>query len=311
VTTPPWEVTRWAIDKRLVQEHAAKTGVDSPWSYYPQSREDVAQVDCRFPVILKPTVREQRNAFTQAKAWRADDRETLVARFVEAAALVGERSIVLQEFIPGGGERQFSYAALCDQGRPIAWLTARRTRQFPLDFGYTSTFVETVERPEVEAAASRFLHALAFTGLVEVEFKYDVRDRRYKLLDVNVRPWTWIGLGAAAGVDFPYLAWQLAQGMTPAPTQGAVAARWMHATRDLLAVLGEVRLNRRLPRDYASSLRWPIRFAAFATDDPLPGLIELPLVAWRVLSRSFRLSGRNVPITPAPHPRPAVPERPR
>src|SRR5207302_4833666 len=132
-----------------------------------------------------PTVREQRNAFTRAKAWRVDDRSALLARYQEAAALVGERAIVLQELIPGGGSTQFSYAGVWHRGSPVASLVARRTRQYPIDFGYTSTFVETVHRPEVEDAACRFLRSLDFTGLVEVEFKYDARDGRYKILDVN------------------------------------------------------------------------------------------------------------------------------
>jgi predicted ATP-grasp superfamily ATP-dependent carboligase len=287
VTTPPWEVTRWSFDKRLTHELATRVGVDSPRSYYPADRREVTQLDCAFPVIVKPTVHERRNAFTQAKAWRADDRAQLLARYSEAAALVGERAIVLQELIPGSGERQFSYAALCDRGVPVASLTARRTRQFPIDFGYTSTFVETIDQPEVEAAACRILAALEYSGLIEAEFKYDVRDRRYKLLDLNARAWTWIGLGAAAGVDFPYLAWQLAQGETPAPVRGKSGVRWMHVTRDLVASCQELLAGGGVSAlgRYARSLRAPLTFATFAADDPLPAIVELPIVARRVLSR--------------------------
>lgn len=304
LATPPWAITRWTVDKRLTHQYARDIGVHSPWSYYPQSRDDVAQVDCRFPVVLKPTVHEQRNAFTQAKAWRADDRETLIARFVEAAALVGEQAIVLQELIPGSGERQFSYAALCDRGVPIASLVARRTRQFPIDFGYTSTFVETIEQPEVEEAGCRILRSLEFSGLAEVEFKYDVRDGRYKLLDINARPWTWIGIGAVAGVDFPYLAWQLAQGETPMPVRGRSGARWMHLTRDLVAACHETWAGVGSLARYRNSFRQPLAFAAFAKDDPLPGLIELPLVAARALSRAMALPQRSSQKAPRVEPRP-------
>jgi len=286
LATPPWAITRWAADKRLTYQYANDIGVHAPWSYYPQSCADAARVDCRFPVILKPTVHERRNAFTQAKAWRVDDGESLLARYTEAAALVGEQAIVLQELIPGGGDRQFSYAALCDRGVAIASLVARRVRQFPIDFGYTSTLVETVEQPQVEEAACRILRSLEYSGLVEVEFKYDARDGRYKILDINARPWTWIGLGAAAGVDFPFLAWQLAQGETPVPVRAMLGVRWVHFTRDLVAACQEIWRGRSSPARHLSSLRRPLTFAAFAKDDPLPGLIELPLVAARALTRS-------------------------
>jgi len=300
--TPPWAVTRWTADKRLTYQLADSVGVPTPWSYYPQGREDVADVECRFPVILKPTVHEGRNAFTQAKAWRVDDRAELIARYVRAAALVGETAIVLQELIRGGGERQFSYAALCDRGVPVASLTARRSRQFPIDFGYTSTFVETIEQPEVEEASRRILRSLQLSGLVEVEFKYDVRDERLKLLDINARPWTWIGLGDIAGVEFPYLAWQLAQGESPVPARGAAGARWMHLTRDLVAACQEMGAGLNSPARYLRSFRRPITFAAFAKDDPLPGLVELPIVAGRLLTRALAPSGHASRKTPTTRP---------
>ena len=307
MATPPWSITRWTADKRLTYQYASEIGVHAPWSYYPRSRDDVAQVDCRFPVILKPTVHERRNAFTQAKAWRVDDREALISRYSEAAAFVGERSIVLQELIPGGGDRQFSFAALCDRGVPIASLVARRTRQFPIDFGFTSTLVETIEQPQVEEAACRVLRSLEYSGLVEVEFKYDARDGRYKILDINARPWTWIGLGDAAGVDFPFLAWRLAQGEAVDPVRAAPGVRWVHFTRDLVAVCQEIWRGRNSPARYFRSLRQPMTFAVFAKDDPLPALFELPLVAVRALIRSI-LPRQRVPDKP-PAPQPPAPQQ--
>ena len=236
VATPPWPVTAIACDKRLTYEHAAAVGVPVPWSFYPHSRDHLATVDCRFPAILKPTVNEGRNAFTAAKAWRLDDRATLMSRYDEAVALVGPDAIMLQELIPGDGDAQFSYAAVWSDGKPVASLVARRTRQYPIEFGFTSTFVETIEQPAVEEAACRFLSPLRYDGLVEIEFKRDARDGRCKLLDVNPRPWTWIALGAAAGVDFPLIQWQLAFGSRPLrPSAAAPAADWLHASRDFVA----------------------------------------------------------------------------
>ena len=66
---------------------------------------------------------------------------------------------MVQELVPGGGEAQFSYAALCRDGEPLAALTARRTRQYPADFGRASTYVETVEVPEVVEPSLRLLRA--------------------------------------------------------------------------------------------------------------------------------------------------------
>src|SRR5262249_35403717 len=171
VRTPPWETLRWAYDKHRMNERAAALGLDLPCSFSADGRDDLVNADLRFPVILKPAVKHHGNAFTLAKAWRADDRAALLARYDQAAALVGAEAVVVQELIPGRGAAQFSSPALWDRGRPVASLTARRSRQYPIDFGYTSTFVETIARADVEHTAWRFLDSLGYDGLVEVEFK--------------------------------------------------------------------------------------------------------------------------------------------
>jgi predicted ATP-grasp superfamily ATP-dependent carboligase len=287
VAVPPWEAVRWAHDKRLTYQRAQSLGIDHPLCYEPRDLRQLAELDCRFPVVLKPSIRERKNAFTRAKAWQADDRASLMARYEAAAALVGERAVVLQELIPGGGEAQFSYAAVWQNGSPLASLVARRSRQYPVDFGFTSTFVETVECREVEEAACRFLRSLDYSGLVEIEFKYDRRDGRYKLLDVNARAWTWNALGAKAGIDFAHLLWRSAMGETIEPIRAQAEVGWMHETRDVVAACIEMWRGRLSPAEYLRSWRKPLVFAALAKDDPLPGLVDLPLAIARVLKRSL------------------------
>jgi len=305
VTVAPWETVRWAHDKRLTYERAQALGIDYPLCYQPRDLPQVAELDCRFPVVLKPTVRERRNAFTRAKAWRADDRASLVARYQEAASLVGERAIVLQELIPGGGSAQFSYAAVWHDGRPVASLVARRSRQYPVDFGFTSTFVETVEQTEIEEAACRFLRSLDYSGLVEIEFKYDQRDGRYKLLDVNPRVWTWNALGHKAGVDFAHVLWRSAMGEAIEPARGRAGVAWMHETRDVLAASVELWRGRLSPAQYLRSWCKPKVLAVMAKDDPLPGLVDLPLAAVRVVARALPTRMRRLRAVGGSHLRPS------
>jgi D-aspartate ligase len=288
LTTPPWETVQWASDKRLTYRRAAELGIDCPWSAYPRDRHEVAELDCRFPLILKPTVRNSNNAFTMEKAWRVDNRTELLDRYDQAAALVGADAIVLQELIAGRGSAQFSYAAVWDRGAPVASLVATRARQYPIDFGYTSTFVQTLERAPIEDAACRFLTSIAYSGLVEVEFKYDARDGRTKLLDVNARTWTWNGIGQSAGVDFAHILWRLAMGEAVVPCRGRAGVAWINWSRDLVAAVQEMRAGTLSPADYVGSLRQPLTFAAIAGDDILPGVVDLPLLAWRMLTRRLR-----------------------
>jgi len=296
LTTPPWEVLRWAYNKRLTYCLAAQAGVDYPQTLYPASREELAEINFAFPMILKPIIKKDVNRFTVDKAWRVDNSASLLARYDEACKFVTPDLVMLQELIPGGGEAQFSYVALCADGRPLASMTARRTRQYPTDFGHSSSFVETVDQPEIEKPAQRLLAAMRYTGVVEMEFKYDGRNGCFKLLDVNARLWTWHTLCHRAGVDFPYLLWRLVRGEPITELRGRPGVRWVRMATDVLSALSQVYQGKLSPRAYARSLRPPIEYALFAYDDPLPGLLNLPLSAWR---RFAAFKGSRCRATPA------------
>jgi predicted ATP-grasp superfamily ATP-dependent carboligase len=141
LTVPPWQELRWACDKRLLHRLARDLGVHQPWAAAPNTREELAALDHSFPLILKPALRMEPGSLAVPKAWRIDDRASLLARYDEACALIAPENLIVQELVPGGGESQFSYAALCKDGLPLASIVARRTRQYPMDFGQFSTYV--------------------------------------------------------------------------------------------------------------------------------------------------------------------------
>lgn len=284
LTSPDWRTLRWAYDKRWTYRLADACGVARPWTAQPRDRAELAALEVPFPAVLKPAVKTGFNALTAAKAWRVDDRAALLARYDEACALVDPSVLLVQELVPGDGG-QYSHAALCRDGRPLATITARRTRQYPADFGRASTFVETIDDPEVAAAAEALLGQLGLTGLAEVEFKRDRRDGSLRLLDVNPRVWGWHTLGAAAGVDFPYLLWLLVSGERVREARARAGVRWLRLSTDLPCAVREVARRRLSARAYLRSLRGPLERAVGSRDDPLPGLLELPLLAGTLARR--------------------------
>jgi predicted ATP-grasp superfamily ATP-dependent carboligase len=286
VLVPGWGALQWAGDKSLTYQRAAELGLGIPRIYPAGSGLEQAAASMQFPVVMKPSMRIALNRFTRDKAWRADDLTQFRTLFRDAAEMVGADNIVVQEYIPGGGETQFSYAGLWWHGKPVVSFSARRTRQYPVEFSYTSTFVETVDDPAVIAAGEAFLRSINHHGLCEIEFKRDPRSGELKLLDVNPRPWSWFGLADAAGVDFGAAIVALCAD-APVP---AMAARpgvgWMFMVRDIVVAL-QLALAGKL--DFGAYLQSALRtrtFASFSWRDPMPGLLELPLTLARIISRA-------------------------
>src|SRR2546429_3163601 len=159
-------------------------------------------------------------------------------------------------------------------GIRITHTLLRDPRQFPIDFGYSSSFVETMDVPEIVAPSLRLLDAMKYTGIVEIEYKYDARYNRFKLLDINPRLWTWAPLGARAGVDFPLLLWRLMLDMPVPELTAPPGVRWVRVSTDVPAAIHEMLRGRLNLFSYLRSMRSPLEFALVKADDPLPGLLD-------------------------------------
>jgi predicted ATP-grasp superfamily ATP-dependent carboligase len=228
------------------------------------------------------------NPLTVEKAWRADHISELLDHFTKACRFMTPNRLMVQELIPGGGESQYSYSGLFIEGQPIAAVVARRARQYPSDFGRFSTFVETIEEPALQIPAFKILNSIDFTGLVEVEFKRDARDGRYKLLDMNPRIWGWHSLCTSAGVDFSYLLWKMVRGEALPKVTARAGIRWARLGPDILVGISEICKGRLSLPEYLRSLLPPLVTPIFALDDPVPALVELPNLGYLLLVREMR-----------------------
>ncbi len=288
IPTPPWEVVKWAWDKRNTYEIAAELGIATPRTWLVGSARELEAIDGEPPFAVKPAIKERFLYATGAKAWRADTRTELADRFQAAANLVGAEEVIVQELIPGSGDAQLAYCAFFRDGRASASMVVRRLRQHPPLFGRASTFVETIEHPELEELSQRFLQRIGYYGLVELEFKHDARDGHTKLLDVNARTWGYHSLGQRAGVDFPYL--QYADQLSLAVPEGLRAppgVAWVRLVTDVPTAALELTRGALDWRPYMRSLRRANVESVFASDDPAPGFAELALLPYLALRRGF------------------------
>jgi D-aspartate ligase len=285
--TPTFDVVRTAWDKRQTYRRAADLGIPVPRCWFPADEAQLAEVDVSGPVVVKPAIKEHFIYETKAKAWRADSRDELRQVYRRALEVVPADEVIVQELVPGGGSTQLAYCALYTGAGVAADMTVRRLRQHPSDFGRASTFVETVDLPELRELADRLLSAIGYRGLVEVEFKQDPRDGRPKLLDVNARTWGYHTLGTAAGVDFPWLLFQDQLGAEIEPVRARPGVRWVRLETDLPNACRDIWRRQLRVRDYLRSLRGVDTEAVFTWRDPMPGLLELALTPYLAVRRGL------------------------
>ena len=138
-----------------------------------------------------------------------------------------------------------------------------------------------------EEPTLRFLQAINYYGLAEVEYKLDPRDGKFKLLDVNVRTWGFHSLGAAAGVDFSYLLYADQVGEPVTPCHGRPGVGWIRMVTDLPTSLGGIVGGRLTVGNYWKSLKTFETESVFSREDILPSLAEIVLIPYLSAKRGF------------------------
>jgi D-aspartate ligase len=285
VPTPDWETVKWAWNKKNTYELARKLNIPYPQTFNPRSEGELEGLRSQLPLAIKPAIKENFFYATGAKAWRAQTFDELGQIYRKAARYISPQEILVQQIIPGDGSHQVSYCAFFCHGQAQGSLVARRARQHPREFGRAATYVETIELPIIEELSQRFLKAIDYYGLVEVEFKYDPRDGEYKLLDVNARSWGFQSLGSAAGVDFSYMLYADQIGKPLRPCRAKPGIGWLRLLTDVPTAISDI-LNRDITwGDYLASLRKTRVESVFCRKDPLPSIAEILLLPYLIVKR--------------------------
>jgi D-aspartate ligase len=287
VTTPPWDSVKWIWNKRNTYELAEKLGIPSPRTWHADELSDLGELEGHYPLALKPAIKENFVHATGAKAWRADSAAELQKLLENAEKLIPRDQILIQDLIPGDGSCQYAFCSLFKQGRPQASVVTCRRRQHPFEFGRASTYVESVEMPLLEEYSTKFLSAIDFYGLVEMEFKRDARDGQYRLLDVNGRTWGYHTIGLQAGVDFPYLLFADQMNQPVEMCRGKVGVRWIRLLTDVPTGIVGIFTGKLNGGAYVRSLLDYDEEAVFSREDPLPGLFEVALLPYLSVKRGF------------------------
>ena len=202
----PYEVVQRALGKTALYRACEALGVDAPRSWYldDAAPEQVA-AQVPYPCVLKPDdSRGFYDAF-RAKVFVVRDREEFLARVAGVRRASGSRSSRRSGSTPDPGGFWSVASYLSADGTPRGVFTGRKLEQWPPDFG-TSCLADARWDPAIAAAGVAVLQELGYWGISEIEFVQDAATGRHLLLDVNTRPWKWVGLPVAAGVDLPLLA---------------------------------------------------------------------------------------------------------
>ena len=198
-----WETFLWA----------KRAGVATPKCWLIEDSRQLSRIcdEVEYPCVLKPVAAyqwRQGNNWGMVggrKAFAVSSPQELLSEY--ASIQRAERRVLLQEMVPGGDECLVIVGCYLDrQSNWVAGFNAQKLLQVPEGFG-TGCIVRASNHSELFAPTMRLLQQMRFTGMAEVEYKWDTVKREYLLIEINPRPWDQHRLGVSCGTDLAYFAY--------------------------------------------------------------------------------------------------------
>lgn len=272
---PPGLPLRLA-DKGRLHALCRAHGIAAPESVFPRSRHDVEEYlagGAAFPVVVKSMnpVTLRRRPGAESVAIARSPRELL--DLYDRSELPDEPNLMLQEYVPGGPESVWMFNGYFDaDSECLVSFTGRKLRQHPPGRGGTTLGV-CEPNDEIEAITHRLMKSIGYRGIVDMGYRYDVRDGQYKLLDVNPRLGASFRLFVGTGGMDVVRALYLDLTGQPVPAVPVCAGRrWLVEPFDVWTARAGVADGSLTWREWLRSLRGVDEAAWFARDDPVPFL---------------------------------------
>ena len=252
---------------------------------YPRLIKNHLFKEISYPVVVRPIYSRkiEENKIIAKKLFYAFSEKEL--------SCFSDSDFFFQEYIPGQG---YGFYALFDRGNPKAYFMMRRIHEVPFTGG-PSSLRESIYDEKLKEYGLRILKHLQWHGVAMVEFRKDIRDNKFKFIEINPRLWGSLGLAIYAGIDFPYLLLKLAQEERIKENfiyRVGVRSRWLFGDFSyLFSVFLKKKIDRRPSRmrtflDFFKFFEKDLIYDYFQKDDIKPALVEI-LVSFQKLFKKF------------------------
>lgn len=197
---PKWDSMQIAYNKDKTMEFANKLGIPIPQTKVLQSINDIDN-EISYPVVIKSS--DDSGGFVQY----CNNRVELLSAFKRLSS-ISKTAIILQDYIDGFG---CGFYGVYDEGKLIAHFMHKRIQEYPITGG-PSAIAESYFNEKLFEYGKKTCDNLSWHGPIMVEFKYDLGEQDFKIIEINPKLWGSLDLTIAAGIDVPEILVKIANG---------------------------------------------------------------------------------------------------
>lgn len=284
-----FEVVEKLTNKRKFYETLDKLDMPRPKTYFPNGISAIDRISegITYPCIVKPIFSTNFGKDFSVKLFRAESAPELVKAYGKATSSGYE--VVIQEVIPGSDVNIYGFCSYFNHNsEPLGIFIYKKLRGYPEGFGICS-LVESAFEPEIIKLGTQLLQRINYHGISEVEFKKDVRDDKFKIIEVNARIWAQNSLAARCGVNLPYMAYKDTLGEDVEKViSKKEGIKWLYMFEDIRSCFTSMLKGKLSIIEWINSLRGEKEYIIFARDDPLPSLLYPFDISRSALERLLR-----------------------
>jgi D-aspartate ligase len=273
-------------NKGMLYTVCRQMGVPCPNTLVPTTLSDVTEFveSTRFPMVAKA-----------AAGWLNPKPKTSIVHSERELVDVWHSTrnspnpnLLIQEYIPDG-EDWFFHGYCNGASDCLAGFTGMKHRSLPPHFGIT-TLGKSVTNDVLFHQVETLLKAISYAGIMDLDYRFDERDRQYKLLDFNPR------IGAQFrvfeddnGLDVARALYRDLTGQIVRRSKQVDGRVFVVEPDDLRASVTYFRRGELSACAWLHSFKGRKEFAWFSWDDPLPFLMVWARFAIRGVGKMIRI----------------------
>jgi biotin carboxylase len=187
-----------SINKWNLAQVCKTNNIPCPRTHLLSSADDTGNIliELGLPLLAKPILGNGGIGILMIKETKQ------LEQFIDTHSKAYDQKYILQEYIEG---YDIDCSLLAKDGQILAFTIQKgfisRSGNFQASAG-----IQFLYEPDVYEVVSNLMESLNFSGIAHIDLRYDQKEKKFKIIEINARYWGSLTGSLMAGINFPYYA---------------------------------------------------------------------------------------------------------
>jgi len=301
-TFPEDCVVKLVRKKHLTYGIANSISVPTPWTFLIRNKIELKTVlrnnKITFPALMKAEDSARFNRKFGTKGVKVNSLKDILRSYEKHDSFFGE--LLLQEMVEGGNETLLNFIGVYNENSDFLAGFGNQKIRVGKEFS-SCTLMSPYFSETVRGLSNKLVKSIGYTGYANSEFKFDHKDGKIKLMEINGRVSMSNSHSLKYKVNLPLVLYLSV--VSPDSLKGTIDLfneplkkryLWWSPLEDLKLLLKALRTSRKSTTFYFAQLSSDgLAVEPFSWRDPIPGVFAIAQFTYGILRRLPRNTNRQ------------------